>query len=88
MGRRRTKAAITAAAASIVIMLASHPAHAQRAPRDNCVAVSKGEFDAATRTNKASNRYGAYERTRSLLRSHYWYCRELDEPAGRPSSLW
>ena len=67
--------AVAAATASILLTLFCSPAHAQTAPRPGCVAVSKGEYDSASRTNRLQNRVGSYVRTRKLWRRHYWYCK-------------
>jgi len=69
------KPKISAIATVLMAAIASSSASAQQPPRENCVAVSKGEYDSASRTNRLSNRVGSYVRTRRLWRRYYWYCR-------------
>jgi hypothetical protein len=50
------------------------PAGAQQAPRKDCVAASKAEYDNARRKGLLRNRYGTYVRNGRIWRRYYWYC--------------
>jgi hypothetical protein len=52
----------------------SSPALAQQAPRANCVAVTKQEYNNARKTKLQRHRFGEYLRTGRVLKRFYWFC--------------
>src|SRR5262245_54871805 len=60
-----------------LMLIAFRPtsANAEQPPHKRCVAVSKGEYQAAKKKNLLRAKYGTYVRTGWLWRPYYWYCR-------------
>jgi hypothetical protein len=48
---------------------------AQQAPRPNCVAVTKQEYNNARKSRLQQHRFGEYVRTGRVLKRSYWFCR-------------
>ena len=64
-------AAVIALAAGILVPLS---ANAQQAPRANCVAVTKQEYNNARKSRLQQQRFGEYVRTGRVLKRFYWFC--------------
>jgi hypothetical protein len=58
----------------LLALLPPSPVHAQQAPRPNCVAVTKQEYDNARKSRLQQHRFGAYVRTGRVLKRYYWFC--------------
>jgi len=69
------QAAVAALTGATVALLPCSPAFAQQAPRPNCVAVTKQEYDNARRNRLQRHRFGEYLRTGRVLKRAYWFCR-------------
>ena len=54
--------------------LMTSPAQSQQAPRANCVAVTKQEYNNARKTRLQQQRFGEYLRTGRVLKRFYWFC--------------
>jgi hypothetical protein len=63
-----------AVAAVAVLALGLPAAHSQRAPRVNCVAVTKQEYNNARKSKLQQQRFGEYVRTGRVLKRLYWFC--------------
>ena len=54
--------------------LPASPARSQQAPRPNCVAVTKQEYNNARKSKLQQQRFGEYVRTGRVLKRFYWFC--------------
>ena len=52
----------------------SHSVNAEQPPSEQCVAVSKQEYDSADRQKLLRTRFSTYARTGPFGRRFYWYC--------------
>lgn len=60
--------------AAILLAAVALPAAARQAPRANCVAVTKQEYNSARKTRLQQHRFGEYLRTGRVLKRFYWFC--------------
>ncbi len=67
-------AACAAVIGLMLVAFSSSSVNAEQAPRKECAAVSKHEYNSAKRENLLRNRNGAYIRTGRIWRRYYWYC--------------
>ena len=66
--------AMDTVAGLVLGLLMVSSAHAQQAPRANCVAVTKQEYNNARKTKLQQQRFGEYVRTGRVLKRFYWFC--------------
>ena len=64
----------TCAIGLMLIAFPSQSENAEQPPSEQCVAVSKQEYDSADRQKLLHTRFSTYARTGQLGRRFYWYC--------------
>jgi hypothetical protein len=70
----KRKIAIAMVAGLVFGLLTGSSARAQQAPRANCVAVTKQEYNNARKTKLQQQRFGQYVRSGRVLKRFYWFC--------------
>ena len=66
--------AIATVAGLVFGLLTGSSARAQQAPRANCVAVTKQEYNNARKAKLQQQRFGQYVRSGRVLKRFYWFC--------------
>jgi hypothetical protein len=66
--------AIAMVAGLVFGLLTGSSARAQQAPRANCVAVTKQEYNNARKAKLQQQRFGQYVRSGRVLKRFYWFC--------------
>jgi hypothetical protein len=73
--KNSTAAARWFAVVTTILAVLCSSTNAAQPPADHCRVASKIEYDSARKQFLLRNRFGAYIRTGSLWRRHYWYCK-------------